>query len=143
MEELKLVAEDRRFYVTRFFHAAAFYLAILALGVKLIVNAATQLELYAFFFVFQVFNVLAFFLTCQFKKIVYHSLEQEQKLAKQLYFKGPAELMWGAYAAVVIAVVSVIGFAMLTHARCSTLASAGKGCYCLVTNISSFFAQKN
>lgn len=123
--ELKLVSEDRRFYVTRYFHAAAFYLAILALGVKLIVEADTPLALLAFLGAFQLFNGLAFFLGNRFKQVVYDSLRRECELAKQLSFKEPAELLWGYWAGFFVVVVSIIGFCLLAWERFSTM--VGKG----------------
>jgi len=121
LDELKIVVEDRRFYVTRYFQAAAFYLAILALGVKSIIETQSPKILLVLAVVFELFNFLAFFLAYQFKRIVYDSLNREIYLSSLLKFKPPTDLNWGYWSGIYISSVALIGLPFIACVKYSAL----------------------
>ena len=117
LEELKLVAEDRRYYVSRYLQAATFYFAIAGLGFNTLLNVSDKTVLFVLTILVEVINILVFFAAGKFRDIVYHSLNRETELAKKLNHQPPHQLMWGYYLGIMIVLTIGIGFAVLLAVR--------------------------
>ena len=121
LEEYKHVAEDRRFYVSRYLQAAAFYFAIAGLGINTLLNVSNKAVLVVLTILSEAINVIVFFVAKKFQNIVYHSLNRETEISKMIGFQTPYPLVWGYYLALMIVAVVAIGFALLLFIRLPTL----------------------
>lgn len=116
IEELKIVVEERRFVITRYMQAMAFYIALVAFGGGQYFQAPGKPEKLFILLLMFTINTLAWLGAKQFRAMAYHALDRETLLAPEVHFQGPYPLIWGyKYALAMGAIVQLGVLAAIAH----------------------------
>jgi len=107
LEEYKIIKEEKNFYVTKFFNAAALYLAIMGLTFKLFFEMENKSIMLLIFI--EIINTIALFTAYKFKKLILFIIDREILLAKELAFEKSYSIIWGYNSGLImIVLISII-----------------------------------
>ena len=110
LEELKIVFDQKKFFVSRYLQAAAFYFAISGLALNMLINITDKLLTLLITSFCLILNLLVLKMAGKFRDVVYHYLNREKILCEDLSYAEPAELIWGYTIGSVLIVVIMISF---------------------------------
>lgn len=109
LEEYKSLVLERRFVMTSYIQAIAFYVAVVGFsgGQYFAVHTRSQ-RLFLLAFVIGV-NTLAWLTAGKFRKLAYHAIDRETLLAQSLGMQAPYPLVWGYQYALGMGAIIQIG----------------------------------
>ena len=109
LEEYKLINERTQFVMTRYMQALALYLTFVGLGIKEVLDSNTPMRTMVLATALTCGNILTFYAAMHFRRMAYHALDRQTKLAEELGFQPPYPMIWGYHVGIcAFAVVQIV-----------------------------------